>query len=396
MARRQFALLMAMILAVGPFAVNAYLPGMPSMASHLNVGTESIATTVSLYIFGMALGQILGGPLADRFEKRTIIVVGLSLYAACSIVITCSDNFHILQLSRVFQAIGGGFATVCIAPLVREREKGNNAAKLFGLIGLIMVMAPAIAPSIGAFILLFGQWQNIFYFTSFYAALVALLVALFLPVSSKKHTKSSTPAYKRYLTVVQNKVAMCYLLVQACSYSVMMVFVTNASFIYQDVFGLDAQMFALAFAVNTLGNIVVNRSNSKLLRTTPAYKLLKLAILLQAVFVCVLPLFIFLKVPVYIFVIGVIGAIGMLGAIMPNANALYMSQFTDDTGAASALLGAGQYLTGALMGGLTSLFYNGSLWPIVVVMLTLVVISNSALPRNIYKPKPGDKEISEK
>ncbi|WED23676.1 multidrug effflux MFS transporter [Vibrio sp. JC009] len=390
MSKGHFVVLMAMIMAAGPFAVDAYLPGIPSMAEYLGVGVDSVATTVSFYIFGMALGQLIGGPFADRFEKRSIIIGGLVLYAASSLIIASASDLHVIQISRILQAVGGGFAGVCIAPLVRMREKGNAAAKLFGLIALIMVLAPAIAPSIGALILLTGKWQNIFYFTAAYALFVATLVAKSLPKCPPKASQEKIPAYRRYLQVMQNRVAMRYLLVQACGYSVMMVFVTNASFIYQGQYGLSEQIFGLAFAANTLVNVLVNRSNAKLLNSLAAHKLLRAAIVFQAFFVFALVIFTAIEVSVYVFALGIMGAVGMLGAIMPNANALYMSQFKENTGSASALLGAGQFLAGALMGGLTTQIYNGTLWPVVLVMLSLVIISNIVLPKEVEKAPFAD------
>ncbi|MGR5142041.1 multidrug effflux MFS transporter [Photobacterium sp. DNB23_23_1] len=381
MSRRHFIILMALIMAAGPFAVDAYLPGIPSMAEYLGVGVNSVATTVSFYIFGMALGQLIGGPLADRYNKRIIIIGGLILYAVASIIIASAASLHVIQIARIFQAIGGGFAGVCIAPLVRMREKGNEAAKLFGLIALIMVLAPAVAPSIGALILLTGGWQNIFYFCAAYSLFTAAVVAKSLPKCPTRSDQENIPAYRRYIMVMQNKQAMSYLLVQACGFSVMMVFVTNASFIYQVQFGLSEQLFGLVFAANTVANMLINRINSKLLSSQPAIKLLRIGVLFQAIFVLVLATFTAMEVSVYVYMLGIMGAVGMLGAIMPNANALYMSQFDGNTGSASALLGAGQFLAGALMGGLTTLFYNGTLWPLVIVMLSLVTASNILLPK---------------
>ncbi len=381
MPKRHFVILMALIMAAGPFAVDAYLPGIPSMAEYLGIGVDAVATTVSFYIFGMALGQLIGGPFADRFDKRVLIIGGLVVYAMTSLLIASSQDLHVIQISRIFQAIGGGFAGVCIAPLVRAREKGNEAAKLFGLIAMIMILAPAIAPSIGALILLSGKWQNIFHFSALYALFVAMLVAKSLPKSPGKIEQQKVPAYRRYLMVLQNRTAMRLLLVQSCGYSVMMVFVTNASFIYQSQFGLGEQLFGLVFVANTAVNMLVNRCNAKQLNSHSAHTLLRVGIGFQALFVLSLVVFTALDVSVHLFTLGIMGAVGMLGAIMPNTSALYMSQFTDNTGSAAALLGAGQYLAGAMMGGLAIFLHNGTLWPVVSVMVLLVVVSNVVLPK---------------
>jgi DHA1 family bicyclomycin/chloramphenicol resistance-like MFS transporter len=245
-----------------------------------------------------------------------------------------------------------------------------------------MIIAPAIAPTIGALILLIGNWQTIFYFTAAYALMVAFLVWRFLP----KYPISAQPAaisvYQRYRTVMKNKTAMRYLGVQACGYSVMMVFVTNSSFIYQHHFGLSEQMFGLVFAANTLVNIAVNRLNSYFLNSVPANKLLQLAILIQGAFVIALIVFTIIDVPVSIFVLGIMGAVGMLGAIPPNSNSLFISQYHENTGAASALLGAAQFTAAAVAGGLSTVFYNDTLWPPVIAMTALVIFSNLLLPRH--------------
>jgi DHA1 family bicyclomycin/chloramphenicol resistance-like MFS transporter len=381
MSKHHFVFLMAAIMAAGPFAVDAYLPAIPGMATYLGVGAESVASTISFYIFGMAIGQIIGGPLADRFEKRNLISIGLLIFASSCLVIAASSNIEIIKVMRVFQAVGAGFAIVCVAPLVRQREKGNAAAKLFGLIGLIFIIAPAIAPSIGALILLVGSWQTIFYFMAGYALFVLILVQTSLPKAAHKPAASGISPIQRYVAVAKNSVAMRYLLVQSMGYSVMMVFVTNSSFIYQGHFGLDKQIFGLVFAANTVFNIIANRINSRFLNTTPAHKLLRIGLMIQAMFVLLLVVFTYLEVPVYIYAIGIIGAAGALGAIQPNTNALFISQYKEHTGSASALLGSAQFTAAAALGGITTWLFNNTLWPIVIVMAVLVISTNLLLPK---------------
>ncbi|MEE3879932.1 multidrug effflux MFS transporter [Vibrio sp. YYF0003] len=383
MTKQKFVFLMAMIMAAGPFAVDAYLPGIPDMALELNVAGSTVASTVSFYIFGMALGQLIGGPLADRFEKRSLIIIGLAIFSISCLIIASVSDIYVIKAMRVIQAIGAGFAIVCVAPLVRQREQGNAAAKLFGLIALIFIIAPAIAPSVGAFILQFGTWQHIFYFMAAYAVFVMIFVALSLPKQDVKQKPQAISALKRYSIVLRNKTAMRYLIVQSCGYSVMMVFVTNSSFIYQNHFGLAQQIFGLVFALNTVFNIIVNRFNSSFLNKVPVHKLLRVALLVQAFFVVLLIIMTKMDVNVVVFAIGIIGAVGILGAIQPNTNALFMSQYTEHTGSASALLGACQFITAAIMGGITTWLHNDTLWPVVLVMIVLVTVANSVLPKAV-------------
>ncbi|WP_181388409.1 multidrug effflux MFS transporter [Vibrio albus] len=383
MSKQKFVILMAMIMAAGPFAVDAYLPGIPGMALALNVSGSTIASTISFYIFGMALGQLIGGPLADRIEKRSLIMVGLGIFALSCLTIAWAEQMFIIKLMRVVQAIGAGFAIVCVAPLVRQKEKGMAAAKLFGSIGLIFIIAPAIAPSVGAFILSFGSWKHIFYFMAAYAFLIIIIAATSLPKQSRRLPFKSLSLFEGYRYAFKNKTAMRYLVVQACGYSVIMVFVTNSSFIYQDHFGLTQQVFAVVFALNTVFNILVNRVNAYMLNRVSAHILLRGALIIQALCVALLIVMTMMEVSAAVFAMGIIGAVGILGAIYPNTNALFISQYYKHTGSASALLGTSQFIVASVMGGITTWLHNDTLWPPVLVMAGLVLVTNLALPKEV-------------
>lgn len=372
---------MAMIMSVTPFAIDAYLPALPYMASSLAVGPNEIATTITCYILGIAFGQIIGGPLADNFGKKIIIILGLSIYALSALIISHAETLLTIQIFRVIQAMGGGFSVVCISPLVRERAAGNEAAKIFGLVSLIMIGAPAIAPSLGALILLVAQWQTIFYFLCAYSILVIAFTAFNLPTDKVQHKQSIT-AIKRYAIVLQNRPAMRYIIVQGFSQSVMIIFVTNASFIYQQYFGLTDQVFALAFAANIVGLAIINRINSRLLSHYLAQTLLKWALRIQGVCVILFMVFVYVDAPVSIQAISIICMVATLGATTPNCNATYISHFKQNTGSASALFGANQFFTSAIMGGLTTFFYDGTLWPIAFILLFSTVIANFMVPIN--------------
>lgn len=380
MPQKTFVIIMAMIMSVTPFAIDAYLPALPYMAKSLNVGPNDVATTITCYILGIAFGQIIGGPLSDTFGKKIIITLGLSIYATSALVISQAETLLTIQVFRVIQAMGGGFSVVCISPLVRERAAGNEAAKIFGLVSLIMIGAPAIAPSLGALILLVAQWQTIFYFLCVYSMFVIAFTAFKLP-ADKVTNKQTMTAVQRYATVLQNKPALRYIIVQGFSQSVMMIFITNASFIYQQYFGLTDQMFAFVFAANIIGLAIINRINSKLLSHYLAQKLLKWALRIQLLCVVLFVALAYVGAPVGIQAISIVCMIATLGATTPNCNATYISHFKQNTGSASALFGANQFFISAIMGGLTTVFYNGTLWPIALILLLSTVIANLMMPR---------------
>ncbi|WP_354622738.1 multidrug effflux MFS transporter [Psychromonas sp. MME2] len=377
MSNSKFALIMALIVAATPFAIDAYLPAIPYMADFFTVSSEQIATTISLYVLGLATGQLVGGPLADNYGKRHLILVGLLLFAACSLIIALTHSLLVVQVSRVIQAIGGGFAMVCIAPLVRERATGNEAAKLFSLIGLIIVVAP-IAPSVGVLLIYLFGWQSIFFFLFIYALFVVSISHFKLAKDASSKT-ANTSFLRRYRLVVANREGMRYLVAQGCSFSVMLVFVTNASFIYQKYFALSDALFALLFSANVIMMAIFNRYNNFRLNHISAMTLLQQGLWIQLTGLCLLVLMVIFNAPVAAVAINIIFIIGAQGAISANSNAVYISHFHEHTGSASALCGASQFLMAALAGGLSTLLYNGTLWPAVLVMLGLSLIANGLL-----------------
>jgi DHA1 family bicyclomycin/chloramphenicol resistance-like MFS transporter len=382
MSNNKFALIMAMVMAVSPLAIDAYLPAIPNMAEFFSIGTDKIATTISFYILGLSAGQLIGGPLADRYGKRTLILCGLFVFAVCSFIIAQTTSFITVQICRTLQAIGGGFSMVCIAPLIRERAKDNDAARLFALIGLIMVAAPAIAPSIGAFLIYLFSWQSIFYLLSMYALIVMFIASFNLP-SQSKLTKHHISAYQRYKLVIHNRPAMRYLFAQSCSFSVMMIFITNSSFIYQEYFAMSNKSFALMLGANIVMMVIFNRYNNRRLAFYPAQTLLRQGLLIQISALFTLLIFVTINAPVEFIAIGIIVTIGAQGAISPNSNATYISLFQDNTGSASALMGASQFLLAATISGISTWLYNGTLWPVVIIMFSLSVCANALL---YFKP----------
>ncbi len=168
-------LTLAAVFAISPFAIDSYLPAMPSMASAMNVDISMLSVTVSLYVLGLAVGQLIGGPLSDKKGRRPVMAVGLGIFAVGSLLITTTIHIESLWLWRFVQAIGGGIAVVGVPATIRDNTTGKESAKLFSLIALIMMIAPSIAPTIGTLFLRMAGWQWIFHLTSVLALSVAVL-----------------------------------------------------------------------------------------------------------------------------------------------------------------------------------------------------------------------------
>lgn len=392
-------LTLAAVFALTPFTIDSYLPAMPTMAKAMDVDISLMSVTVSLYIFGLAIGQLIGGPLSDKKGRSYAMIAGLAVFAIASLLLTTATQIEILWFWRVIQAIGGGMAVVGVPATIRDTCSGKEAAKLFSLIALIMMIAPSIAPTVGTIIMSLADWRWIFYTLAIMAVLVAILVTCFMPKATKKvevtllkdpsaiDSSAQEAADKQadeaqpkigLLSVFSEKRALGFMVAQAFAYSVMMIFLTNASMMYMEVFGQTAHQFSLLFFANICGLVVVNRANSFLLARFEPALLLKAFLSLQVVGgIILVTASVLIPDALYVAVAGFVIAISANGAVISNASACFMKSFGRNAGSASAVLGATQYTVGGTVSALSAFISMGSVLPVVITMLLSSVIALS-------------------
>ncbi|MHA7880019.1 MAG: multidrug effflux MFS transporter [Saccharospirillum sp.] len=385
--RLQFALLMAMTMALGPLAIDAYLPAFPVMAADLSVTEGGIALTLSLYVFGLAVGQLIGGPLSDRLGRSPVLLTGLGIYLVSCVAIAYSPDLRWMILWRLIQAFGGGWIAVSIPALVRDTAQGKEAARLFSLIALIMFIAPALAPALGSVLLLIWDWPLIFFFLAAYAGILALLLwhklLKGLPVTPRKREPIST-LLTHYGSVLRHPVAWKHIAIQALGFSVIMLFVTHASFMYQSWFGLNNAQFSIAFASGVVLMGIIGTLNRRLLLSYATVSLLKLALLVQASALVIMNLLLAINsewLGSFLPMMIVVG--GTIGAIAPNNQAAYLEHFSQLSGTASAMLGAMQFIISGTLASLSTLYVDGN---ITRVTLTMLVVSALALGAALLIP----------
>jgi DHA1 family bicyclomycin/chloramphenicol resistance-like MFS transporter len=270
-------LVLALIFALSPLAIDMYLPTIPTIAGDLGVLTQDIAITVSLYILGLSLGQFIGGPISDYIGRHPVLLFGLILFALASLLLASTDSVGIFWLARCLQAVGGGMASVVVPAIIRDHTEGQATAKLFSQIMLITIIAPALAPSIGTLVFSLGGWRMVFVVLAAYAVLVCVLARIFIAKGAGGRNDQEAlqeSLWQRYRFVLSNRTAMAYLFTQGLSFAVMITFVANASLVYIDIYGQSEGHFSLLFAANVLTLAVGNRLNNYLLNTVMAAKIL--------------------------------------------------------------------------------------------------------------------------
>ena len=262
LSTKQMAFLMAMLIAIMPLSIDAYLPSLPNIATALQADIHQIEKSLSTFMFGVAAGQLLGGSLSDIKGRRNIALFGLTIFLIGCAGLIFVQNAEQLMALRMVQALGGGMSAVVVGALVRDNYQGKEAAQMFTLIGIILMMAPLVAPMLGSVLQSLTGWRSIFAFLFVYAAIVFALLFRFLP----KH-KSAEPLRlshvkqigSRYRQVFATLPALGFLFYQAASFSSMMAFLSESPFVYMKLYNLSSHQYAWVFGCNIVTMMLCNR-----------------------------------------------------------------------------------------------------------------------------------------
>lgn len=377
-------LLLALLTALSPLAIDMYLPAMEAMAGDLQTSIHLVELSVSTYLLGFALGQLSGGPLSDRYGRRPLIITGLIIFALSSVALIVTTSLTSLLVLRFMQAIGGGLATVNSSAIVRDRFQGADVAKTLSLVSMIMMVAPLVAPMLGALTLKVAGWRTIFITLSVYAALVLILLVWQLEESHPAHKRQHRLPLGNYLRVIKHVRARRFILAQALASTGMFVFITASPYLYLEYFQQSAERFPWLFGANVLMMMSMNRLNIVLLRRYDSGHILRAGLLLQLISALLLVL-LFVVQPQDASLLLVLPLImlfvGSLGLISANSTATILHYFRDISATATALSGVTVFCSGALFGLIWGHLHNGTPIPMMLVMLSSTALANLALYR---------------
>ena len=359
-----FVFILAMLTSISPLAIDTYLPSFLQISQTFSTSINNIELTLSIYLFGFAIGQLIGGPLSDKYGRKNFIFVGIGIYILFSLLISISSSIEQMLFFRFMQAIGGGFAVVNTNAIVRDIYHGKKGAKVFSIISMIMMMAPLLAPVIGAVIVSYYEWQVIFIVIALYAFLLSFFI-LKLPETSPKNKDKNL--YENYIKIIKSKKPMLLIMSNAFAFSGLFVFLAKSSFIYMDNFKVSVEIFPVLFGLNVLTLITFSRFNIKLLETKSTYSILKAGIILQLLFAILLILSVQLN-SLTLTVIILMFYIGVLGIIFANAISLLLEDFKSISGTANALNGVAGFAVASIVGIIASLMHNGTLYPVFIMM----------------------------
>lgn len=388
---RALTVLLAAITAIAPFAIDMYLPAMKHMATDFAQPIHHIELTISTFLIGYAAGQLFGGPMSDRLGRKPTLTIGMIIFIFTSLWIAHCDSYWQLMLLRTVQAIGGGMATVNSAAMIRDLFSGKKVAQMLSMIAVVMMLAPLLAPMIGAGLVTYLDWQSIFYCLAIYALIVMIISLKFLPETRSEEQKkalqsSSNNIWKNYWQVLSHKKAMAHVAAVTLAFSGMFVFLTASPYAYMEHFNVSSSTFSMLFACNILTMIAMNRINVRALQSYSSQQLLQIGLSLQILAGLGLMAGSHFDTPLWFIVMGNALFVGSIGLVAANAISGCLQYFPHISGTANALIGVIEFCCGALAGFIWSLLHNDTLMPMAFMMWLCAILGLTLYRVLLYSP----------
>lgn len=370
-------LILGSLTALGPFSIDMYLPGFSGIAKDLNTTVAKVSMSLSSYFIGISAGQLLYGPLLDRFGRKKPLFIGLLVYILASlgcIYVTDIDAFILL---RFIQAIGSCAATVASVAMVRDLFPVKDIPKVFSLLMLVVGLSPMLAPTIGGYVTEDLGWHAVFFILMCMGVVILIASQIGLPNTYKPDTSISLkpkPIIANFLLVVKEPQFYTYAFTGAIAFSGLFSYVAASPIVFMDIYKVDAKTYGWIFALMSVSFIGSSQLNSMLLKKFSSEQMIFGALISQSV-ISIIFLILALNN-----LLGLYETIGMLflflaclGISNPNTAGLTLAPFAKNTGSASALMGAIQLGLGALASFAIGVFVKDAVAPMVAIMTTTTI-----------------------
>lgn len=370
--RPALLLVLGLLSALTPFAIDMYLPSIPAIARDLDASVELAQLSVTVYLAVFAAAQLALGPLSDIHGRRTVIGLGLAVFMLADVGCALAPSMDLMLLARAVQAVGGAAVAVTIPALVRDLFERDDYARVMGLVMLVMGLAPLLAPSVGGLIILYASWRWVFVGLLLISLAASLLFFRIVPetlLSERRHALDVRGILGNYGRLLRHRAASGYLLTGAASFGGMMIFIVASPYVYIELHGVPPAQFGPLFGVNILAAMLLAFTNSRLVPRFGAERLLRFGLAVQGLAALLFLALAFLPQPGLVLIALAAGLyIGMAGLVLGNAMAGFMAFFPSMAGTASAFNGAVRFGLGALAGSAVSLLHDGSALPLLVGM----------------------------
>jgi MFS transporter, DHA1 family, multidrug resistance protein len=379
--RTSLILLLGLLSAFAPMAIDMYVPALPAVGAGLHVGESLAQLTLAVNVVGLAAGQLLIGSFSDIVGRRRLLLVGLAVFILVSVGCLLANSLPLLLVMRLLQGFSGACGPVLARAVVRDLYSGVEMARLFSLLTLSTTLAPVIAPLIGATVLRIGSWRDIFAVLAVLGLVLLVACAVMLPETlpaDRRHSGGLGQTMRNYRTLLGDRVYRGYALTAGMLFATMFAYIAGAAFVLETVYSLSATTFSVIFGVNALGMAVMGQVNARLVRRTESRLLLRWVTAVVAAADVVLMVTGLLHAPLFVLLIPMFVGIATLGMGLPNCTTLAMANYRSMAGSASALLGALQFTIAGVITPLVGLGGNGAVLTVMTVVMAVAALAGLA------------------
>lgn len=373
-------LILGSLTALAPLSIDMYIPALPTVTTALHSENAQVQLTLTACLAGLAVGQLVIGPMSDSWGRRRPLLIGMSVYVLASLACALAPNAPVLIGTRLLQGLSGAAGVVIARAVVRDLFNGVAAARFFSSLMLVSGVAPIAAPVIGGQLLRFTSWRGIFALLACLGVLIMALMMWKLPETlpaAARHKGGLKEALRTMRGLGTDRVFAGYVLAAGITFAAMFAYISGSPFVIQDVYGASPQTYSLMFGVNSVGIVAMGQFNGRfLINHFPLGRLLGVGIGLA--FASGLGLLVLVSttnvglVPVGVMLWLMVASMGL---VMPNATALALSRADRSAGSASALLGTLQFLIGACSAPLVGLAGEGTAVPMAVVITSATTVA---------------------
>lgn len=368
-------------MALGPLAMDMYLPALPMLEVEYAASPARVQQTVSAYLLGMAIGQLAMGPLTDRFGRKPPLIGGLSLFMIASAGCALAHNIDAFTTLRFVQALGGASIMVVVRAVIRDRFDAIQSARVLSLMMLVMGAAPILAPLGGGWLLVAASWHWIFWLLAAYAVFCIATAALFLEESHPAHARTASVAGALFgmFPLALDRLFLGPALVFMFSFGAFFAYLASAPFVFIQYFGIPAERFGLYFGANAFGFIAVSQLNRRLVTGRGPRRVLGWGVGILAAAALLLLVCASTGLGGFPAVFGpLFFVVASLGLIASNVSAVAMAPFGSRAGGAASLLGFGQALTGVVASAAVGWIHASGAIPMAMVVAVCAAIALAA------------------
>ena len=385
-ATRRAGLLVVLILggltATPPLSMDMYLPALPAVTRALHAPAATVQLTLTACLAGMALGQLVVGPMSDRWGRRRPLLTGLAVYVVATALCAVAPNVEFLVAFRLLQGLAGAAGIVIARAVVRDLYDGVAMARFFSTLMLVSGVAPIVAPLVGGQILRVTDWRGVFVILTFVGAALGVLVWTRLPETlapADRHVGGTGEALRSMRRLLADLPFTGYMLTGGFAFAALFAYISASPFVVQEIYGASPQTFSLLFGVNSVGLVAVGQINGKLLVGRVS---------MDKVLGAGLAVVVLAATALLLMATGVFGEVGLapvatalfvlmsaMGVTLPNAQTLALMRTKHSAGSASALLGTSSFLIGAVASPLVGIAGEHTAVPMAVVQLAAALVA---------------------